>query len=191
MKSNFVKNKLIKVTKDKIILYEDNKLIKEFKEVYIGKNGFTNYKEEGDMCTPLGLFNLGFAFGTKNLNISYPYYQITENSYWVSDSNSKYYNNLVEIKKENKKLLYDYIKVSPKKNWKSSEKLTDYPIQYELALVIEYNMNPIIPNKGSAIFFHIKNKDFTHGCVSTTKENLLYIIKWLNKDTGKILISNN
>ena len=74
------------------------------------------------------------------------------------------------------------------KNWNSSEHLADFPIEYELAFVIEYNLSSIVPGKGSAIFLHIKNKNTTSGCVGTTKENLIYIIKWLGNSSGKILI---
>ncbi|MEG0237450.1 hypothetical protein, partial [Cetobacterium sp.] len=43
--------------------------------------------------TPKGSYGLGFAFGTGgNPGTNLPYRQITNNSYWISDVNSPYYN---------------------------------------------------------------------------------------------------
>lgn len=184
-------NKLIVInTSANIIqLYEKETLVKELFGIDIGKNGLTSNKKEGDMCTPIGQFNLGFAFGTiKNDTFSYPYYKINENMYWVSDQESPYYNKLVEISDQFKKEPYPYYCYTNEKNWQDAEHLIDYPIEYELAIVIEYNMKPCTPGNGSAIFFHLQNKETTSGCISTTKENLLYILNWLDNDNGQIKI---
>lgn len=60
-------NKLIIIDyrQNTIQLYEGEKLIKSLKEVAIGKNGLTTNKKEGDLCTPIGLYNIGFASGTQ------------------------------------------------------------------------------------------------------------------------------
>ena len=46
-------------------------------------------------------------------------------------------------------------------------------------------MNPIIKNKGSAIFIHVAKKNYkkTEGCVALKKSDLLKIIKVLKKNT--------
>ena len=46
-------------------------------------------------------------------------------------------------------------------------------------------MNPIIKNKGSAIFINIAKKNFkkTEGCVAIKKTQLLKILKELKKNT--------
>ncbi|MBQ9011961.1 MAG: hypothetical protein IJ093_04865, partial [Bacilli bacterium] len=57
---------------------ENDKTIKTIEDVWIGKNG-TELPEkivEFDQKTPLGLYNLGIAFGTEELNINYPYIKI-------------------------------------------------------------------------------------------------------------------
>lgn len=186
------KNKLIIIdsAEDKIELYDGDNPVVELNEVYIGKNGLTNNKKEGDLCTPIGLYNLGFAFGTLDNNFDYPYYKINDNHYWVSDSKSKYYNEWVEITKEKKAFPYSYMNTEEEIIWKDAEHLIDYKERYELAFVIEYNINPKKESRGSAIFFHVKNKGLTAGCVATTKENLLYIINWLGKDKASILIKD-
>lgn len=184
------KNILIDSANNIIKLYENNICIKKLNQVYIGKNGLTNNKVEGDLCTPKGEYNLGFAFGTVNNDFEYPYYKIDDKYYWVDDFESPFYNNLVVVSENSSTTPYSYFKFYDQVTWNSAEHLIDYPIAYELAIVVEYNIQPCIPGKGSAIFFHVQkeNKGYTAGCIATTKENLLYIINWLGKDKAKITI---
>lgn len=181
---------IIDYKKNKIELADKGMTTKVLSGVYIGENGLTNDKREGDKCTPIGLFNLGFAFGTLEQEFTYPYYKINENQYWVDDPNSPFYNEWVEVTKETKDFPYKYMNTSKEVTWNSAEHLIDYPIQYQLAFVIEYNINPKESNHGSAIFFHVKNNETTAGCVATTLENLLYIINWLGNAKAKILIKS-
>lgn len=182
--------KIIKIDykNNQILLLENNVIVKVLKEVVIGKNGVTSNKKEGDLCTPMGLYDLGFAFGLEDNKYNYSYYKINENVYWIDDSNSIYYNHWIELSNKKIEYPYKYMESSNKIEWKSAEHLIKYPIEYELAIVIEYNVNPPIQNKGSAIFLHIINKTITSGCIATTKENIIYILKWLDKDKGKILV---
>lgn len=154
-------------------------------DVAIGKNGATTNKREGDFKTPLGLFKLGSAFGTIKPNTDYPYLTITDNSYWVDDPMSSYYNKWVEADKENIK------------DYNSAEHLIDYD-EYKLGFIIEYNTIDQYDelnkgnNKGSAIFLHVKTKDYTSGCIATTEENIKYILNWLKLESNPyILIKTN
>ena len=186
-------NQLISVNKSKVELKEIScdawETVKTFDRVYIGKNGFTKDKREGDMKTPLGLFKIGIAFSTTDLNINYPCLKITENSYWVDDINSNFYNMWVEI--GDIVANYNYITSSDKITWNSAEHLIDYPTEYEQGFVIEYNTDNREKGKGSAIFFHVKDKDYTAGCIAVNKEDMEYILNWLDKDKEPhILIEN-
>lgn len=97
------------------------------------------------------------------------YMQITKDMYWVDDSNSKYYNQLVDISKV-------------QKDWNSAEHLIDYPIQYEY--LIEIKTNPInIPRKGSAIFLHCTNNKPTAGCVAVDVKVMKKLIENINEYT--------
>ena len=145
---------------------------------YIGKNGVTFEKKEGDGKTPLGEFKLGILLGThleeKIANqTKVNYTMLTENMYWVDDINSKYYNQLVDIKKVNK-------------DWISAEHLIDYPIQYEYLIDIRINPNNIA-GRGSAVFLHCTNGRTTRGCVAIKREVMKEIIKKIDKNT-KIVI---
>ena len=175
-------------------IYEDDKLIKEINHVEIGKNGVSEKTYEGSITTPLGKFNLGIAFGTHDLNINYPYIKIKDNLYWVDDENSKYYNKLVSLNKEIDNFNYSYIIKLNKKEFSSAEHLIDYPKQYEYAVYIEYNVNGEKyedgKGKSSAIFLHcLGDKGYTGGCVAIPKEEMLFILNFLNKNKNpKIII---
>jgi len=117
-----------------LTIYDNNKKLFET-DAFIGKNGITSNKVEGDRKTPEGIFKLGLVFGThsKNeigLSHNVKYIKINKNLYWVDDTHSKYYNQLVDITKVNK-------------DWNSAEHLIDYPKRYEYAIEIKANSNNI------------------------------------------------
>lgn len=120
--------------KAKLTFYEKDKKVLET-DAFIGKNGITQNKVEGDGKTPEGIYKLGLAFGTHDredieLNKNIRYIKINKNLYWVDDIYSKYYNQLVDITKTNK-------------DWNSAEHLVEYPNQYEYAIEIKTNTNNI------------------------------------------------
>ncbi len=134
----------------------------------LGKNGlaYRGEKKEGDYKTPVGLYPIGEAFGTKKQALKMDYRFITKQDKFVDDMESPQYNTWVVGKTKAKS--YEDMLIDP----------------YELGAVLNYNMNPAIPGKGSAIFLHLwgaPNKP-TAGCVATDREHLLTILKWLEKE---------
>jgi L,D-peptidoglycan transpeptidase YkuD (ErfK/YbiS/YcfS/YnhG family) len=93
---------------------------------------------------------------------------------WCDDSRSKKYNKLIKLPSS-----YKYEKLYKKENI------------YDIILVLNYNMSPIIKNKGSAIFIHVAKKNYkkTEGCVALKKIHLLRVLKELKKHT-KVEIGN-
>jgi len=93
---------------------------------------------------------------------------------WCDDPKSKMYNKLI-------KLPFNY----------SHEKLYKKENIYDIILVIDYNMNPVKKNKGSAIFIHIAKKNYkkTEGCIAIKKKEFLKILKVIKPNT-KIKISH-
>lgn len=129
---------------------------------YIGYNGITYNKQEGDKKTPAGLYSIGQAFYINDkpqtgLNT----FQITPDTYWVDDANSKFYNQKV-IGTENK-------------DWNSAESMY-YISNYIYGFTINYNTSPIKSGEGSAIFFHV-GSTATAGCIATQED---MVIKYLN-----------
>ena len=87
---------------------------------------------------------------------------------WCNDLKSKKYNQLTFLP-----FNYNYEKLYRKDNI------------YDLILVLNYNMNPIKKNKGSAIFIHVARKNFkkTEGCIALKKTQLIKIIKEVKINT--------
>jgi L,D-peptidoglycan transpeptidase YkuD (ErfK/YbiS/YcfS/YnhG family) len=52
---------------------------------------------------------------------------------------------------------------------------------YDLLVVIGYNMDPVVPGVGSAIFLHIARPDFspTAGCIAVEREVLVRLMPLL------------
>ena len=143
-------------------------------KVSIGKNGLASIgaKVEGDLKTPSGVFPLGTAFGIRPQKINFPYRVLTDSDKFIDDVNDDGYNSWVSG---------DTIA-------KSYEPMKRY---YKYGIVVEYNMNPVVKGKGSAIFVHNWNypDEPTSGCIAMPQANLLKIIRWLKaKKNPSILI---
>jgi L,D-peptidoglycan transpeptidase YkuD (ErfK/YbiS/YcfS/YnhG family) len=87
---------------------------------------------------------------------------------WCDDVNSKYYNKQIKI---NDKI--------------SHEKLYRNDNVYDIIVVLNYNLNPIIKGKGSAIFLHVAKKNYskTQGCIALKKNELLNLVSKIRKNT--------
>ena len=137
----------------------------------LGKNGIAKRKREGDKKTPAGLFSLGKVYYRKdkirNLKTNLKKIVIKKKMAWCDDPNNKFYNKLTFT------------------NDKSKEKLYRKDNLYNIIVVINYNIKPIIKNKGSAIFIHLARKNYsgTMGCIGLKKKDLLDILKTVNKRT--------
>ncbi len=72
----------------------------------------------------------------------------------------------------------------------SAERLYRNDNIYDVIIILNYNMGPIIKNKGSAIFIHIAKKNFayTKGCVGIKKRYIKEIVRTIDKKT-KVEIS--
>tara|TARA_Y100000768_G_C23893089_1_gene641153 strand:- start:261 stop:761 length:501 start_codon:yes stop_codon:yes gene_type:complete len=144
----------------------------------LGKKGIGNKKKEGDLITPKGQYKIKFILyrrdRIKNIKAKIKIIAIQKNMGWCDDPKSKKYNQLV-------RLPFNF----------SHEKLFKNENIYDLILVLNYNMNPIRKNKGSAIFIHVAKNNYskTRGCVAINKISLINIIKNLKKNTV-IKISN-
>jgi L,D-peptidoglycan transpeptidase YkuD (ErfK/YbiS/YcfS/YnhG family) len=141
---------------------------------YVGKNGCTDDKHEGDGKTPKGIFYLGFAFGTEKPATGLDFKMITNESCWVDDPGSQYYNTWQE----------------GNKGWKSAEKLYSSPTAYHYAVAVRYNVG-CVPGKGSAIFLHCSMGKPTTGCVSISVDELKKWLGWLNKEDHPVIIVAN
>ena len=61
----------------------------------------------------------------------------------------------------------------------------------DIVCVINYNTDPVIPGKGSAIFLHVCKDDFaaTEGCIAVEKKVLIEISKQITNESSIIIES--
>lgn len=137
----------------------------------MGKRGIGYKRKEGDLITPQGEYKIKYILyrkdRVKKIKTKFKKVIIKKNMGWCDDPKSSKYNKLI-------KLPYYY----------GYEKLFRQDNIYDIILVLNYNMNPIIKNKGSAIFIHVAKKKFkkTEGCIAVKKNDLLKILKDLKID---------
>jgi L,D-peptidoglycan transpeptidase YkuD (ErfK/YbiS/YcfS/YnhG family) len=138
----------------------------------LGKGGVKKKTMEGDNITPKGIFKIIKIYyrpdKIKKIKTLIKKIKIKKNMGWCDDPNSRFYNKLINL---------------PTKY--SHEKLYRNDRLYDLIVVLSYNTNPIIKNKGSAIFMHIANNSYkkTKGCIALKKEHLIKIISKIKKNT--------
>ena len=142
----------------------------------LGKAGIGKKEREGDKITPRGTYKIIKIYyrndRVKKILSKFKLFKVTKRMGWCDDPKSKKYNQLVKVPNE-----YGYEKLNRKDNI------------YDLVLVLNYNMKPIIKNKGSAIFIHIAKKNYkkTAGCIGLNKSHLTKIIKKIKKNTKVII----
>jgi L,D-peptidoglycan transpeptidase YkuD (ErfK/YbiS/YcfS/YnhG family) len=138
----------------------------------LGKEGVKKKTMEGDNITPKGIFKIIKIYyrpdKIKKIKTLIKKIKIKKNMGWCDDPNSRFYNKLINL---------------PTKY--SHEKLYRNDHLYDLIVVLSYNTNPIIKNKGSAIFMHIAKNSYkkTKGCIALKKEHLIKIISKIKKNT--------
>lgn len=170
---------------------DNNKWINILEDkAFIGRMGLGKTKE-GDNKTPIGIFKLGIAFGINdNPGTELTYIKVNENMYWVDDSNSKFYNKLVEIIDDNiiKNENLEYIQIYKEEiDWNTAEHLIKENIKYKYVVNIKYNQK-CEKGKGSAIFLHCSDGMPTSGCIAISEEKLREILINIDKHTKIYII---
>lgn len=91
---------------------------------------------------------------------------------WCDDPKSELYNTFVELP----------ISVSHENLWLDTSNV------YDLLAVVDYNVDPVVPYKGSAIFFHV-TESFgpTAGCVAVCLDDLKWVLQNMDEDTYMII----
>lgn len=160
----------------KISLYErdrENKWRRIFgAHGYLGRNGMGK-KQEGDGKTPVGVYRIGRLFGIrKNPGSALPYTKVDPSHYWVCDSESTYYNQLVSTRET---LAFDRAK---------SEHLVSYGPLYRYCINMGYNTS-CIPYMGSALFIHCGDSP-TLGCIAIPEKDMIQLLRRLQ--AGALLV---
>jgi len=127
-------------------------------------------KREGDRTTPSGIFRFNpVIYGlAANPGVHYRYHNIVCGDWWVEDPASPYYNK------------FRHVRCGSRPPFRiTSEDMSKSPTAYRHLAVIDYNTEPIVPGRGSGIFFHASTGRPTLGCVSLPLPQLLRILRWL------------
>ncbi len=168
-------------------------------EVTLGRNGLAwgeglkkiqhnenePIKYEGDGKSPAGLFTLESFFGYNKREFSFPYLQVEESTLCIDDSDSPFYNQIIQTRNSEEFKSFEYMK--------REDKL------YSLGVVVGHNKGNL-KKRGSCIFIHIakqtaadiasKNPHIlpTAGCTAMQEERLLKLMKWLDKSKRPLLL---
>ena len=138
----------------------------------IGKNGITNNKIEGDKCTPSGIYSIEKIYYREDRlsmpELDFQIIPINKNFGWCDDIHSTYYNKFIKFPFSC-----------------SAEFLYREDDIYNIICIISYNTNPIIKNKGSAIFLHVAHTNYseTAGCLALKQDDLIELLQNIDIDT--------
>ena len=138
----------------------------------LGAAGVTSDKHEGDGATPRGEFPLRRILYRKDHlpppKVSLPIKSIAKNDGWCDDPDDSLYNQQVTLP-------YNA----------SCESLWHDQGLYDLIVVLGHNDDPVVVGRGSAIFLHIADEDFspTKGCVAIPAKDLVLLVEAANSST--------
>jgi L,D-peptidoglycan transpeptidase YkuD (ErfK/YbiS/YcfS/YnhG family) len=127
----------------------------------VGRGGIAEKRREGDGITPLGAWKLRRVFyradriaAPRTILSATP---ISPNDAWCDVPGDPHYNRLV---------LLPHATIE--------ERLWREDGLYDLLAVVGFNDDPVVPDKGSAIFLHVARPDYapTEGCVALARSDL-------------------
>ena len=144
----------------------------EWRHVYDTRDGRIGYgglarpqhRVQGSGTTPLGTVRLISVFGRHPHGAGWdlPYRRIHRGDYWVEDNGSRFYN------RYRNKAQGGFRWWLPASAENSSERLSDFPVQYEYSVVTSYNRDQV-RHRGAGIFLHVNGSGATAGCVSAPR----------------------
>jgi L,D-peptidoglycan transpeptidase YkuD (ErfK/YbiS/YcfS/YnhG family) len=128
------------------------------------------HKHEGDGATPAGTFRLGATvYGLDpDPGVRGGYHRLRCGDWWDEDPSSATYNRFRHVP----------CGANPPFGG-GSEALWRATTAYRQFAVVEYNDDPVVPGRGSAIFLHDDTGAATNGCVSLPRRQLLRLLLWL------------
>lgn len=146
----------------------------------VGKGGVTFDKREGDHMTPIGRFPLREVYyrpdRIQSFLCPFDLIPITPDMGWCDDTDYLQYNQLVRLPFDGR-----------------HEELWRQDKVYDIVVAVGYNDNPIIPDKGSAIFMHIAKTDQegrflgTEGCIALKQDDLIQLLSCIDQPTDIVI----
>lgn len=136
----------------------------------VGRNGLSARHREGDGTTPTGTYGIGpVVYGVDpNPGVQLRYHRLACGDWWDEDSRSPTYNTFRHVTCGSKPPFGG-----------GSEALWQITPAYRLFALIQYNVAPVVPGRGSAIFLHVDTGRATNGCVSLPLRELQALLRRL------------
>jgi L,D-peptidoglycan transpeptidase YkuD (ErfK/YbiS/YcfS/YnhG family) len=134
----------------------------------LGCRGLVSEKREGDGGTPIGTFPLLQVHYRADRIVapatSLPLQKIEPSHGWCDAPDDAAYNQPVTLP----------YPASAEHMWRNDH-------LYDLVVILDYNMEPVRPFAGSAIFFHLAKEETgilapTEGCVALRKRDMLQVL---------------
>ena len=150
----------------------------------IGYGGLVAGRErhQGTGTTPLGSYDLLSAFGMHRQDPAWDlrYRKVRRGDYWVEDNGSRYYN------RYRNKSQGGFRWRLPTSAPNGSERLKDYPQQYEWSIVTSFNRRQV-RHRGAGIFLHVNGSGATAGCVSAPRWFIRALMFRLDPDQRPVI----
>jgi len=137
----------------------------------VGRSGLSAARREGDGTTPIGTFPIGrIMYGVApNPGVRFRYRRIVCGDYWVEDPHSPYYNT------------FRHVSCGSAPPFRvTGDRLWEATTAYRHFAVVEFNMRPVVPGRGSGIFLHATTGRPTNGCISLPVAQLRQTLRWLD-----------
>jgi L,D-peptidoglycan transpeptidase YkuD (ErfK/YbiS/YcfS/YnhG family) len=136
----------------------------------LGWNGLSANRREGDGTTPAGTFRIHpTMYGNEaNPGVRFRYVRVRCGDWWDEDPRSPTYNTFQRVGCGR----------APPFGVKS-EGMWQSPRAYPFLAVVEFNMSPVVPGRGSGIFLHAQTGGPTNGCISIGRTELRRVLRWL------------
>ena len=137
-------------------------------------------KREGDGCSPAGVFRMPFAFGyapeSETSNVKIPYRAVTKTVFAIDDSQSRFYNQVVDTN-------------TVTKDWRTAEIMLRDDILYRWGVYVAHNPHNRA-FRGSCISLHIWRGPGapTAGCTAMAEEEMVRVMTWLDPAKEPLLV---
>jgi L,D-peptidoglycan transpeptidase YkuD (ErfK/YbiS/YcfS/YnhG family) len=137
----------------------------------VGWNGLSGNRREGDGTTPTGVYTIGRTMygNARNPGVRYRYRRLVCGDWWNEDPRSPTYNTFQHVRCGTR----PPFRVTTPGLWEETR-------AYRHFAVIEFNMRPVVPGRGSGIFLHAQTGRSTNGCVSLPVDRLVSVLRWLD-----------
>ena len=141
----------------------------------LGRGGVVGaaQKREGDGTTPQGLWRMKRVFYRADRlarpETGLPIVPLRPTDGWCDAPDHRLYNRPVTLP----------FAASHEKLWRDDH-------VYDLIVELDHNSDPVVPARGSAVFFHLAHEDYrpTEGCVAISAQHMRQALKASNRETS-------